>query len=127
MVYVLKKHLNSYRRSQLTINILFVCSKNQWRSPTAEAIYREDPRFQVRSAGINSSARRKINEKGLIWADLVLVMENKHKKAILARYRNLDLPDILVLDIPDDYQYMSEELIAIIQETTETIIASWNT
>lgn len=110
----------------MTVNILFICSKNQWRSPTAETIYRQDPRFNVRSAGINSGAKKRINEKALRWADLILVMENKHKKAILARYRNLDLPDIFVLDIPDDYQYMSEELILLIREITEGIMSNWN-
>lgn len=110
----------------MTINILFICAKNQWRSPTAETIYRRDSRFNVCSAGINSSARKRINQKDLAWADLVLVMENQHKKAIANRYRDLYLPDIFVLDIPDDYQYMSEELILMIRESTEAIIARWN-
>ena len=110
----------------MTINILFICAKNQWRSPTAETIYRQDSRFNVRSAGINSSARKRISDRDIAWADLILVMENQHKKAIANRYRDLDLPDIFVLDIPDDYQYMSEELILMIRDSTEEIIAHWN-
>ncbi|MFK7789851.1 MAG: phosphotyrosine protein phosphatase, partial [Phycisphaeraceae bacterium] len=42
------------------MNMLFICSKNQWRSPTAEQIYRSDPRLNVRSAGTSSSARHKV-------------------------------------------------------------------
>ena len=87
----------------MPVNLLFVCSRNKWRSPTAEAIYRHDSRVNVRSAGTSSSARRRISEKDLDWADLILVMENKHKKAIANQYRYLDLPLIIVLDIPDDY------------------------
>ena len=44
------------------INILFVCSKNKWRSPTAETIYRNDSRLNVRSAGTSASARKTISE-----------------------------------------------------------------
>ncbi|MEL6496861.1 MAG: protein tyrosine phosphatase, partial [Cyanobacteria bacterium J06623_7] len=92
-------------------------------SPTAETIYRNDSRVNVRSAGTGSSARKSINERDIIWADLILVMENKHQKAIAKQYRYLDLPDILVLDIPDDYQYMADELVAMIQISTEDILS----
>ncbi|MEO1671457.1 MAG: protein tyrosine phosphatase, partial [Cyanobacteria bacterium J06631_2] len=108
----------------LPVNLLFVCSKNKWRSPTAETLYRHDPRVAVRSAGISSSAKKKISAQDLNWADLILVMENKHKKAIAKQYRQLDLPNILVLDIPDDYQYMSAELIDMIQTSTEAILSN---
>lgn len=110
----------------LTANLLFVCSKNKWRSPTAEAIYRNDSRVNVRSAGTSSTARKQICEKDIYWADLILVMENKHRKIIMNQYRNLDLPNIIVLDIPDDYQYMAEELVSMIETSTEAILSSWN-
>lgn len=103
-------------------NILFVCSKNKWRSPTAEAIYRNDSRLNVRSAGTSTSARKTISEIDIDWADLILVMENKHKKRITMEYGYLDLPQIIVLDIPDDYKYMDEELILIIKDSVENII-----
>lgn len=108
----------------MTVNLLFVCSKNKWRSPTAEAIYRYDSRVKVRSAGTSASARRRISERDLNWADLILVMENKHKKAIANQYRYLDIPPIIVLDIPDDYQYMSDELVAMIKTSTESILSN---
>jgi len=106
----------------LPVNLLFVCSKNKWRSPTAETLYRHDPRVNVRSAGTSSSARKKMTDRDLIWADLILVMEHKHKEAIGDRFRNLNLPEIIVLDIPDDYQYMSDELVEMIQTSTESIL-----
>ena len=43
-------------------NILFICSRNQWRSPTAETIWRKDPNFLVRSAGTASSARHTVSD-----------------------------------------------------------------
>ena len=110
----------------MPINLLFVCSKNKWRSPTAETLYYRDCRVNVRSAGTSSSARKKISERDLLWADLILVMENKHRKAIAQKYRHLNLPNIMVLDIPDDYQYMSDDLIKMIQTSTEDILSRFN-
>ena len=108
----------------LALNLLFVCSKNKWRSPTAEALYRNDCRVKVRSAGTSSSARKQISHKDLSWADLILVMENKHKKIIYSKYDRFELPEIIVLDIPDCYQYMSDELVEMLQTTVESILHS---
>ena len=110
----------------MPVNLLFVCSKNKWRSPTAETLYRRDSRVEVRSVGTSSSARKRIAERDLLWADLILVMENKHKKAIVQQYRHLNLPNIIVLDIPDDYQYMSDELIEMIRTSTEKILSEFD-
>lgn len=100
--------------------VLFVCGRNQWRSPTAQRIYRNDERIEVRSAGVASSAKRRLSEKDLAWADRVLVMEQKHAAAIRQRFRNLvDLPAIAVLDIPDDFRFMDAELIRLLRERVE--------
>lgn len=110
----------------LTINLLFICSQNKWRSPTAEYIYRQDSRVKVRSAGTNSSARKCLSARDISWADLLLVMEQKHKKEINRQYRHLDLPPIFVLDIPDSYRYMDTELVEMIKISTENILSSKN-
>ncbi len=55
--------------------LLFVCSRNQWRSPTAERLFGRDPRFQVRSRGVSKKARRTICDDDIQWADLILVIE----------------------------------------------------
>ena len=104
------------------LNILFVCSKNKWRSPTAETIYRHDNRFNVRSAGTSASAKKHISQRDINWADLILVMENKHHKRIINEYNYLQLPRIIVLDIPDRYQYMASELISILETSVEDIV-----
>jgi len=44
-------------------NILFICSHNQWRSPTAEKVYSKDPRVHARSAGTSPKARHTVNAK----------------------------------------------------------------
>ena len=98
------------------MNILFVCSRNKWRSPTAEAIYQNHPNHQVRSAGTAASARIKINAKMINWADLIFVMEKRHKQILNENFSaELEETQMIVLDIPDDYQYMDEDLISEIE------------
>ena len=101
-------------------NLLFICSRNQWRSPTAEKIYSKDPRVNVRSAGTSPRANRTVNAKDLQWADLIFVMEYKHKDRLKAEYnRVIQYKKIIVLDIPDDYLYMNEELVEILRVSIE--------
>jgi predicted protein tyrosine phosphatase len=101
-------------------HLLFVCGRHQWRSPTAEAIYRKDPRFLVRSAGVSSKSRHQVTAEDLDWADLVLVMERKYKSRILGTFRDHPcLPQIVSLDIPDEYERMDPELVSLIQSGTE--------
>lgn len=98
-------------------NVLFVCSKNQWRSPTAEKIFSNLPNINVASAGLSPKSKRKLSTKNLLWADVVYVMEEKHKKRILEMFRELEsLPPIYSLDIPDLYEYMDPELVVLLEE-----------
>ena len=97
------------------MNILFVCSMNQWRSPTAEAIFKNSSIHNVRSAGTGTSgnARIKISQALIGWADMIFVMEKQHKQIMIERFR-ID-KQIIVLDIPDEYKYMDPELIEMIK------------
>lgn len=94
------------------MNLLFICSRNQWRSPTAEEIYKNHPEHKVRSAGTEPSARIRLSAKTVLWADVIFVMEKKHKQRIMEKFGDeLDYQKMVVLDIPDEYQYMDPELI----------------
>ena len=100
--------------------ILFVCSRNQWRSPTAESIYRNRHGWSVRSAGTSHKARRKITEADLEWADIVFVMETQHKRQLRSRFGSLmDDVELVNLDIPDEYQYMDPELVELLEDGVE--------
>lgn len=74
--------------------------------------YKNNPEHQICSAGTEPSARVKLNAKHIIWADLIFVMEKKHRQRIEEKFSN-EIMDkkIITLDIPDEYQYMDEELI----------------
>lgn len=94
------------------MNLLFVCSRNQWRSPTAEAIYKNYSGLNVKSAGTEPSARIKLTSKIVEWADVIFVMEKKHKQRIIEKFNSiLDKENIIILNISDDYNFMDVELI----------------
>jgi predicted protein tyrosine phosphatase len=104
-------------------NILFICSKNRWRSPTGEKIFKNHGELNVRSAGTSASARKTVNEKDILWTDTIFVMEEKHKSRLKAEFSKLlKYKDIQVLDIPDEYQYMDEELIDILAESVSSYL-----
>ncbi|MET0637937.1 MAG: hypothetical protein ABWZ25_18035 [Chitinophagaceae bacterium] len=97
------------------MNLLFVCSRNKWRSPTAEKIFRSG-QHNTRSAGTSESAKVKVHLGLVQWADIIFVMEREHRTRLIERFGN-DLRNraIIVLDIPDEYEYMDEELIEILK------------
>ena len=65
-----------------------------------------------------------ISNSDLEWADLILVMETRYKGKLLGLFRDLDLPPIESLDIPDDYEYMDEDLVELIKSGVEHHIKS---
>lgn len=103
-------------------NILVVCGRNKKRSRTAEHIFKNDNRFNIRSAGLSPKSERKISENDLNWADLVLVMENRQRTKIWEIYTHLELPVIEVLNIPDDYEFMNDELVELLTDRINDVL-----
>ena len=105
-------------------NLLFVCSRNQWRSPTAEQVWRRHPLLSVRSAGTSPNARRRVSADDIAWSTVIMVMEEKHKSRLKAEFaRALAGRTIHVLDIPDDYQYMDPELVEQIKQSVASLLS----
>ncbi|QBF27222.1 phosphotyrosine protein phosphatase [Pseudomonas tructae] len=99
-------------------NLLFVCSRNQWRSPTAETIWRRRPGFTARSAGTSPNARKPVGPADIRWADVIFVMERKHQQRLQAQYAPLlEHKQLHVLEIPDDFHYMDPELVTMLEDT----------
>jgi len=96
------------------MNILFICSRNKRRSLTAEAIFRNHGLHHVSSAGTEESARRRVIQNMLDAADLIFVMEKRHRDRILQNFSVSK--EIVILNIPDEYEYMNEELIAMLED-----------
>jgi len=97
-------------------NILVVCGRNKKRCRTAEHIFKNDNRFNIRSAGLSPKSDRKISENDFNWADLIFVMETGHRAKIWELYRHLELTKIEVLNIADDYEFMDDKLIEILTD-----------
>ena len=109
-----KRHIMSVD----SLNVLFICSRNQWRSPTAENIFSRKPLLKVRSAGTSSKARHTVTSNDIRWADVIMVMESKHRQRLQAEYPGeMKFKECIVLNIEDDYHYMDPELINILNDT----------
>ena len=97
-------------------HILFVCSRNKLRSPTAEAIFAEHDAIDVDSAGLNQDAVVPLSEEQVKWADLILVMEKGHRNRLNRKFKSaLAGKRVAVLDIPDKYNFMDPSLIALLK------------
>jgi len=99
-----------------SLKLLFVCSRNRWRSPTAEKVFNGIDGIQARSAGTETGARIKVTAGHIGWADLIFVMEKKHLCRLQEKFPD-ELTDkqVVCLNIPDDYQFMQPELITLLQ------------
>jgi predicted protein tyrosine phosphatase len=97
--------------------LLFLCSRNQWRSPTAEALFKNHPRYDARSAGTENAARIKVTGCHLGWADIIVCMERKHADRLREKFpEELAGKTLLTLRIPDDFQRDDPALIALLRE-----------
>ncbi|HEY0661615.1 MAG TPA: low molecular weight protein tyrosine phosphatase family protein [Lysobacter sp.] len=96
--------------------VLFVCSQNRLRSPTAEQVFAARDDIEVASAGLNHDAELPLTRELVAWADLVFVMEKAHRRKLGHKFK-ADLRDtrVVCLDIPDDYGYMDPELVRLLQ------------
>ena len=95
---------------------LFVCSQNKLRSPTVEQIFSKRSDIEVSSAGTNNDAENPIDLEQIGWADVVVVMEKRHRNKMQKRfYSALKTKRVVVLDIPDEYDFMDDRLIRLLE------------
>lgn len=106
-------------------NLLFVCSRNQWRSPTAERMFSRSEEFAVRSRGVSASAVRRLARSDVAWADVIFVMEADHKRQLLKLFRSeVEHRPVHVLDIPDEYPFMDPELVDLIDAGVRAVLGT---
>ena len=95
---------------------LFVCSQNRLRSPTAEEVFSKLPGIECQSAGTDELANVPIDPELIEWADVIYVMETSHRNRISKKFKkHLAGKRIVVLNIPDEYEYMQPALVAVLQ------------
>jgi predicted protein tyrosine phosphatase len=106
-------------------NILFVCSQNLLRSPTAEDVFSSWPGIEVTSAGLNNDAACTVTVELVRWADMIFVMEKVHREKLTSRFRKyLHNKRVICLDIPDDYGFMDPELVNILKARVPKFLPS---
>jgi predicted protein tyrosine phosphatase len=98
-------------------NVLFVCSQNELRSPTAERVFSGRKDIEVASAGLNHDAPQPVTPDLLAWADVICVMEKAHLIRLRRRFRKyLNRQRLVCLNIPDLYGYMEPALVELLEE-----------
>ncbi|MDB5846540.1 MAG: hypothetical protein JWP29_292 [Rhodoferax sp.] len=97
--------------------VLFLCSRNRLRSPTAEQVFAAMPGIETDSAGLAPDADCPLSADQLDWADVICVMEKRHRMQLMRCFkRHLAGKKIVCLDIRDDYQFMQPELVALLEK-----------
>ena len=97
-------------------HVLFVCSQNKLRSPTAEQVFASWPGIEVTSAGLNHDAEEPLTSAMVREADVIFVMEKAHRNRLSKRFKaDLGRSRVVCLDIPDDYEFMDPELVKLLR------------
>jgi len=98
--------------------VLTVCSAGLLRSPTLANVLHKEFGHNTRSCGVHDYALIQFDEVLGKWADLIVAVNDE-----VAYYLPDDVKDkLIVLDIPDIYEYMHPELQEIcLQQYKETL------
>jgi predicted protein tyrosine phosphatase len=97
-------------------NVLFVCSRNRLRSPTAEQVFGNVSGIETASAGTSPDAEEQITPDHIDWADIIFVMERSHRRQLATRLRtHLKGKRIVCLDIPDKFAFMDPALVELLK------------
>jgi predicted protein tyrosine phosphatase len=79
-------------------------------------VFAESPGVEVDSAGLSNDAVTPLTVEQVLWADIILVMERAHLARLNSRFgRHLKGRKVGVLNIPDRYEFMDAELVALLK------------
>jgi predicted protein tyrosine phosphatase len=95
--------------------VLFICTQNRLRSPTAEQVFSNWPGLEVASAGLDVHSSVPVSPELLEWAQTIFVMEKSHRNKLSRKFRRyLKAQRVICLNIPDEYGYMDEGLVRLL-------------
>lgn len=96
-------------------HVLFICSKNRWRSPTAEQLFADRPGIECASAGLSLDAEVLLSTELVEWAELIFVIEKKHKSRLSAQFKpHPSGKHVVCLNIADNYKFMEPALVKLL-------------
>lgn len=103
--------------------VLFVCGKARMRSPTAAQIVAGWTGIEADYAGLSRDADEPVSADQVEWADLICVMERRQKKRLGDLFGS-QLRDkrVVVLGVPDDFDFMEPALIDLLQPKLRQIL-----
>jgi predicted protein tyrosine phosphatase len=102
-------------QSALARNVLFVCSQNRLRSPTAEQVFATWPGV-VAASGLNHDAENPVTPELVEWANIIFVMERSHRNKLSAKFKpQLHNKRVICLEIPDEYEFMAPQLVQLLK------------
>jgi predicted protein tyrosine phosphatase len=106
--------------------VLFVCTANLQRSPTAENLFEGwEGVWEAKSAGIMPEPHcNPLTQELIDWADVIIVMERMHSEYIHANFQR-GAGKVHVLNIPDRYFRDDPELIRILRERVPLILEKY--
>ena len=81
-----------------------------------------DGRYAARSAGTASWATRRLTTRGLAWADIVVVMEARHRAEISSLWPD-HAEKLYLLGVPDDYDPGESELRRLMSAKVKALVA----
>lgn len=105
------------------LRLLFLCTQNRMRSPTAEQVFASWPNVETDSAGLHSSAAVVLSSEQIAWADVIFVMEHRHRTLLSKNYRaHLNGKRVICLDIPDRFPFMDPALVSLLETKVEPFL-----
>jgi len=100
----------------LARKVLFICSQNRLRSPTAEQVFASWSGLETCSAGLNHDAENPVTPELLSWADIIFVMERAHRSRLSAKFKpHLGKKRVICLEIPDEFEFMDPDLVRLLK------------
>lgn len=97
------------------MRVLFVCTVNRLRSPTAETLFSTLPGVEALSAGTDAQAETPLSKELVASADVIFAMEKHHRDKIRKKFKDRPADNrIITLNIPDDYERDDPDLIELL-------------
>ncbi|MCF6292251.1 MAG: protein tyrosine phosphatase [Robiginitomaculum sp.] len=79
-------------------------------------MFADYPDVETDSAGLSADADVRLSIEQILWADIIFVMEAKHKKKLQQKFKkHLNSKRVVVLGIPDNYSFMQVELVKLLE------------
>jgi predicted protein tyrosine phosphatase len=107
-------------------HVLFICSQNKLRSPTAAQVFPDHPGIETDSTGINRGTMVELCEEHILWADVIFVMEPAHRQKLQRNFKKqLKHQRVVCLNIPDDFAFMGPTLVSLFERKAPPIWNGW--